>query len=100
MNDEQRPFAWLRTNIVVSGILLAGFITMSILVFMMSNIFGNAATALEFIFTALSIVTSGIFFASIKIHHDRKAFYEALLEENYYTLGERMAFYNLDAFKQ
>ena len=100
MNDEQRPFAWIRTNIVISGILLAAFITMSILVFMMSNIFGNAATVLEFIFIALSIIASGIFFASIKIHHDRKAFYEALLEENYYTLGERMAFYNLDAFKQ
>ena len=53
MNDEQRPFAWLKTNIVVSGILLAAFITMSILVFMMSNIFGNAATVLEFIFIVL-----------------------------------------------
>ena len=100
MNDEQRPFVWLRTHIIVSGILLGAFITMSILVFMMSNTFGDAATVLEFIFIALSIVASGIFFASIKIFHDRKVFYNALLDENYYTLGERMAFYNLDAFKQ
>lgn len=100
MNDEQRPFAWLRTNIIVSGILLVAFISMSLIVFMIHDVFGDLSTVLEFVFIALTIVASGIFFASVKIHHDRKAFYEALLEENFYTFGERMSFYNLDAFKQ
>lgn len=99
MNDEKRPLIRLQVNILVSFILLGGTLCLVAVSFVYGDAFGILVKLWRSIFLILMLVSASLAGGSIKRFVDRVRFYRSLLDENYYTLGERTAFYNLEAFK-
>ena len=99
MYDERRPLIRLQINILVSFILLVATLFLVAISFVYGHIFGILVVPVRSVFILFMLIASGVFGGSIKRFRDRLVFYNSLLEENYYTLGTRNAFYNLEAFK-
>ena len=99
MIEEKRPLLRLQINAFISLILLGITLCLVAISFVYGEWFGKLAVAVRSIFLTLMLASAGLFGGSLKKFLDRRTFYYSLLEENYYTLGSRNAFYNLEAFK-
>ena len=99
MIEEKRPLIRLQLNVLISCILLISLLFLVAVSFIYGSIFGNIVVLARSIFLALMLASAGLVGSSLKKFLDRLRFYKSLLDENYYTLGSRNAFYNLEAFK-
>ena len=100
MIDEKRPLIRLQINAAISFLLLAITLCLVAVSFAYGEIFGALAIAVRSVFLAAMLTSAALFGGSLKKFIDRRKFYYSLIEENYYTLGDRNAFYNLEAFKE
>lgn len=100
MIEEKRPLIKLQINVLISGILLVVMLFLVAISFVYGNLFGKIVVVARSVFLVLMLTAAGFLGGSIKRFMDRLKFYRSLLEENYYTLGSRNAFYNLEAFKE
>ena len=99
MKDEKRGLRHLRINVIVSLVLLAIFSGLFIFVLVSPDLFGKFDLALKIVFAVLAVAFAGAFGGTVKVFRDNLRFYNSLVEENYYTLGSKSAFFNLEAFK-
>ena len=100
MIEEKRPLIRLQFRMLVSAILLVVSLFLVAISFIYGSIFGGAAVFVRSVFLLAMLTSAAFLGGSIKRFMDRLRFYRSLLEENYYTLGSRNAFYNLEAFKE
>ena len=99
MNSDRRPLVKLHINVIIGFWSLMAYIAVFVISFIRPDIFGAALPAIRIGFTILIIVAAGIFGAEVKIFRQRCRFFTSLEDENFYTLGVRSTFFNLEAFR-
>ena len=99
MDEERRPLMLLHSNVIITFFLSLVFMVLTILVFAAPHLFGKTPLVAGIIFSSLLILCSITFGGMLRYYRSRLRFFNSLQEENYYTLGVRSTFYNLEAFK-
>ena len=99
MNKNKKPLLMLFVNVIISLLLVLTFLALTFIALIRPSTFGASGMTLGIIFTSLLIVASVVFGGLLRLYRGRKKFLKSLEDENYYTLGTRSTFYNLEAFK-
>ena len=99
MDEERRPLMLIHANVIFAFFSAVTFLVLTILVFAMPSIFGPSPLVAGIIFTSMAIISSVAFGGTLRYYRGRLRFFNSLQDENYYTLGVRSTFYNLEAFK-
>ena len=99
MKDEKKTLVHLHVNVLVSFVLLLLFTGLTTFVFLSPSSFGQLATVFKIVFILLAFAGAALFGGTLKVFRDQLRFFKSLSEENYYTLGARSTFFNLEAFK-
>ena len=100
MNKQKEPLLLLQIYVIVSLIILIGFLASTLVAVIAPNLFGSYGLYVAILFTLFTIVASFIFGLLLRYYNGRKKFLNSLRDENEYTLGTRTTFYNLEAFKE
>lgn len=99
MDNERAPLIKLHINVIIGFWSTLVYIGIFVASFIRSELFGAALPYIRIGFTVLIIVSAGIFGAEFKVFKSRVTFFKSLKEENTYTLGEDVTFFNLEAFR-
>ena len=99
MKEEKQTLVYLHINVFVSLVLLVIFSGLVAFVFISPETFGNLSLVFKIVFLALDLAAAATFGGTLKVFRDRFRFFRSLVEENYFTLGMRSTFFNLEAFK-
>ena len=99
MNSDRKPLLKLHINVIISFWSLLVFIGVFAASFIKPSMFGSLLIPVRFIFIFLIILSSGIFGAEVKVFRSRYKFFSSLEDENFYTLGVRSTFFNIEAFR-
>ena len=99
MESDRSPLIKLHINVIIGFWSTLVYIGIFVSSFIRPDYFGNALPFIRIGFTLLIILSSGIFGAEIKVFRNRYSFFKSLADENFYTLGIRSTFFNLEAFR-
>ena len=99
MNKRKEPLLLLHANVIVALALDLGFMALTLIAVISPSTFGDAGIWIGIPFSILAIAASFVFGALLRYYSGKKRFLDSLRDENYYTLGIRSTFYNLEAFK-
>ena len=99
MDEERKPLLMIFANMILSLVISITLLVFTVLVFAVPEMFGSFSLGAGIIFSTFLIIFSVIFGATLRYYRSRIRFFNSLQEENYYTLGVRSTFYNLEAFK-
>ena len=99
MESDRKPLIKLHINVIIGFWSLLFYIGVFATSFIRPDIFGSLLVLVRFLFVFLIIIASGIFGAEFKIFRNRYTFFRSLEDENFYTLGIRSTFFNLEAFR-
>lgn len=100
MNKRKEPLILLHANVVTSLLITVALLALTLVAFIKPDTFGSAGPVLGIVFAVLSIVSSFVFGLLLRYYNGRRRFLNSLRDENYYTLGIRSTYYNLEAFKE
>ena len=100
MNRRKQPLILLYANVLIALVLSVGFLALTLIAVISPSTFGENGEFFGIAFSILAIITSFIFGILLRYYRGRKRFLKSLEDENYYTLGIRSTFYNLEAFKE
>ena len=99
MKQNKNPLLLLLFNVILSLLATITFAVLTGLSFVIPDVFGESGRTLGIVFASLLIIVSSAFGGLLRYYRGRKNFLKSLEDENYYTLGIRSTFYNLEAFK-
>ena len=99
ISSDKKPLLKLHINVIIGFWSLLVYIGVFVTSFIRPEYFGAALPVIRIGFTLLIIVAAGIFGAEFKIFRNRFTFFRSLADENFYTLGIRSTFFNLEAFR-
>ena len=100
MNRRKQPLLLIHANVIVALIFSVGFLALTLIAVISPSVFGNYGSYLGIGFALLAIIASFGFGLLLRYYRGRRRFLRSLEDENYYTLGIRSTFYNLEAFKE
>ena len=99
MNKNKQPLILLHINVIISLFSSIAFLVLTLIAVISPATFGEHGFIFGIIFSLFAIVLSFVFGLLLRYYSGRRRFLNSLEDENYYTLGIRSTFYNLEAFK-
>ena len=99
MNRRKQPLLLLLINVIISLIITVVLVVLTLVTVISPSVFGERGNFFGIGFALLAIISAFIFGILIRYYRGRRRFLKSLEDENFYTLGIRSTFYNLEAFK-
>ena len=99
MESDRRPLIKLHINVIIGFWSFLVYVGVFVTSFIRPEFFGAALPFIRIGFTLLIIIAAGIEGAEVKVYRQRYLFFKSLEDENFYTLGHKITFFNLEAFR-
>ena len=99
MESDRGPLIKLHINVIIGFWSFLVYVGIFVTSFIRPDFFGAALPFIRIGFAALIIFAAAIEGAEWKVFRTRYTFFKSLQDENFYTLGIRSTFFNLEAFR-